>query len=110
MRYRILQYVVVEYATADTASQAFSGNSREVGGCSVADIRSRFGARLRQLRTAKALSQEALAEHAGLHRTFVSMVERGKRNVTIATVEKLAKGLKCRMADLMPDAESGKAG
>ena len=51
----------------------------------------------------------ALAGLAGLHRTFVSMVERGKRNVTIATVEKLAKALECRMADLMPDAESGKA-
>lgn len=76
----------------------------------MADIRSRFGARLRQLRTAKELSQEALAEHAGLHRTFISMVERGKRNVTIATVEKLARALKCRMADLMPDAENRKAG
>ncbi len=42
---------------------------------------------------------------ADLHRTFVSMVERGERNVTIATVEKLAKALKCRMADLMPDAD-----
>lgn len=73
------------------------------------DIRSRFGVRLRQLRTARELSQESLAGLAGLHRTFVSMVERGKRNVTIATVEKLAKALGCRMADLMPDAESGKA-
>jgi transcriptional regulator with XRE-family HTH domain len=42
---------------------------------------------------------------ADLYRTFVSMVERGERNVTIATVEKLAKALKCRMADLMPDAD-----
>ena len=73
------------------------------------DIRSRFGGRLRQLRTAKELSQETLAGLAGLHRTFVSMVERGQRNVTIATVEKLANALECRMADLMPDAESGKA-
>jgi hypothetical protein len=42
---------------------------------------------------------------AGLHRTFVSMVERGERNVTLATVEKLATALECRMADLMPDAD-----
>ena len=41
---------------------------------------------------------------ADLHRTFVSMMERGERNVTIATVEKLANALNCRMADLMPDA------
>jgi hypothetical protein len=40
---------------------------------------------------------------ADLHRTFISMVERGERNVTIATVEKLAGALKCKMADLMPD-------
>ena len=77
-----------------------------VGAQDLADIRERFGARLRQLRTSKKLSQEKLAELAGLHRTFVSMVERGERNVTIATVEKLALALACRMADLMPDAEN----
>ena len=71
------------------------------------DIRIRFGRRLRQLRTAAGVSQEKLGELAGLHRTFVSMVERGERNVTIATVEKLAGGLNCRMADLMPDEEDG---
>ena len=71
----------------------------------MADIRERFGARLRQVRGENQLSQEKLAALAGLHRTFDSMVERGKRNVTIATVEKLAAGLNCRMADLMPDAE-----
>ena len=71
----------------------------------MSDVRQRFGERLRKLRTESELSQEALAEIAGLHRTFVSMVERGKRNVTLATVEKLAGALECRMADLMPDAE-----
>ena len=71
----------------------------------MADIRERFGVRLRQVRGENQLSQEKLAALSGLHRTFVSMVERGKRNVTIATVEKLAAGLNCRMADLMPDAE-----
>ena len=69
------------------------------------DIRIRFGRRLREIRGEAGISQEKLGELAGLHRTFVSMVERGERNVTIATVEKLAAGLNCRMADLMPDAE-----
>jgi len=69
------------------------------------DIKTRFGARLRAVRTKAGLSQEALGMDADLHRTFVSMVERGERNVTIATVEKLAKALKCRMADLMPDSD-----
>jgi transcriptional regulator with XRE-family HTH domain len=71
----------------------------------VGDIRTRFGARLRAVRTKAGLSQEALCLEADLHRTFVSMVERSERNVTIATVEKLAKAPKCRMADLMPDAD-----
>jgi transcriptional regulator with XRE-family HTH domain len=71
----------------------------------LADIRARFGERLRVVRLRQDLSQERLGELAGLHRTFVSMVERGHRNVTLATVEKLAGALGCRMADLMPDAE-----
>lgn len=69
------------------------------------DIRARFGRRLRQLRSQQKISQEKLGDMAGLHRTFISMVERGERNVTIVTVEKLAGALNCRMADLMPDAE-----
>ena len=71
------------------------------------DIRIRFGRKLRQVRTRTGISQEKLGALAGLHRTFISMVERGERNVTIATVEKLANALECRMADLMPDAEGG---
>jgi transcriptional regulator with XRE-family HTH domain len=71
----------------------------------LAHIRARFGERLRVVRTRQDLSQEKLGELAGLHRTFVSMVERGHRNVTLATVEKLAAALGCRMADLMPDPE-----
>lgn len=67
------------------------------------DVKVRFGQRLRRLRTEQKVSQEKLGEMAGLHRTFVSMVERGERNVTLATVEKLAKALGRRMADLMPD-------
>jgi transcriptional regulator with XRE-family HTH domain len=69
------------------------------------DIRLRFGQRLRQVRLQQEISQEKLGELAGLHRTFVSMVERGERNVTLATVEKLSTALGCRMADLMPDSE-----
>lgn len=67
------------------------------------DIRTKFGHRLRAIRTKIGVSQEALGLEADLHRTFISMVERGERNVTIATVEKLASALKCKMAELMPD-------
>lgn len=70
------------------------------------DLRIRFGRRLRAVRIGRGMSQEALAAQAGLARNFISMVETGRRNVTIATVSKLAQALNCRMADLMPDAES----
>lgn len=58
------------------------------------------------MRTRAALSQEKLAAKAGMARNFVSMIEIGQRNVTLATVEKLAKALGCRMAELMPDAKA----
>jgi transcriptional regulator with XRE-family HTH domain len=50
------------------------------------------------------ISQEKLAEKAGLHRTYVSSVERGKRNISIENIERLAKALGTTMASLMPDA------
>ena len=71
----------------------------------VDDIRVSFGRRLREVRKEQGISQEKLAASAGLARNFVSMIETGKRNVTIATVQKLARALKCRLADLMPDAK-----
>ncbi len=67
------------------------------------DIRAEFGGRLREIRTAKGISQEALADLAGLHRTYVSSVERGERNVTITTIEKFAGALGVPMSKLMPD-------
>ncbi len=52
-----------------------------------------FGRRLRELRTAQALSQEKLAERAGLHRTYVGSVERGERNVSLDAIHALAEAL-----------------
>jgi transcriptional regulator with XRE-family HTH domain len=69
----------------------------------VSDLSSRFGNNLRKVRLAKGISQENLAELANLHRTYVSSVERGERNVTLETIEKLAKALGVSMAKLMPD-------
>ena len=70
---------------------------------SVSEIEHRFGEHLRVIRTKCRLSQEKLAERAGLHRTYISSVERGERNVTIETVGKLARALNVTMAELMPD-------
>jgi len=57
------------------------------------DLRQRLGRNLRRLRKEKGWSQEVFADEAGIHRTYVSDIERGARNPTIAIVEQLAKPL-----------------
>lgn len=52
-----------------------------------------FGLRLRELRLRKGLSQEALAGEAGLDRTYVSSCERGKRNISLENIYRLAEAL-----------------
>jgi transcriptional regulator with XRE-family HTH domain len=68
-------------------------------------IQAAFGIHLRKIRGGVGISQEKLAEIAGLHRTYVSSVERGERNVSLETIERLAIALGCSMASLMPDYE-----
>jgi len=53
-----------------------------------------FGARVRQLRTAKGMSQEGLAHDAGLDRSYVGQVERGERNITLDNIYRLAEALR----------------
>ena len=55
--------------------------------------RQTFGFNLRQRREALRLSQEDLAEKAGLHRTYIGSVERGERNVSIDNMERLASAV-----------------
>jgi transcriptional regulator with XRE-family HTH domain len=57
------------------------------------EICQRLARNLRRLRQKKGWSQEAFAFEAGLHRTYISDLERGARNPTITVVEKLAKAL-----------------
>src|SRR5258706_16080494 len=56
-------------------------------------ITSRFGASVRNLRHGMGISQEALAERADLHRTYIAGIEGGTRNVTLRSIEKLARAL-----------------
>jgi transcriptional regulator with XRE-family HTH domain len=69
----------------------------------LSDVRVRFGQKLRKVREKAGLSQERLAELAGLHRTYVSSVERGQRNISLENVERLADALGVSMAELMPN-------
>jgi transcriptional regulator with XRE-family HTH domain len=55
------------------------------------DICTRLGKNIRRLRGEQGWSQEDYADRAGIHRTYVSDIERGRRNPTITVVEKLAK-------------------
>ena len=57
------------------------------------DVRKRVGRNLKKYRKLKGLSQEALALECGLHRTYVSGVERGVRNPTVVVIEQLAEPL-----------------
>lgn len=65
------------------------------------DVRQRLAANLRRLRSQKGLSQEQFAFDAGIHRTYISDLERGTRNPTIAVVEKLAKSLDVTLGVLL---------
>ena len=65
------------------------------------DIRARFGGRLRQLRKKKGLTQVELADYLGLRRTYISDLERGKRNVSLLTLEIIARGFGLSVSELL---------
>ena len=64
-------------------------------------IEARFGERVRELRQAAGLSQEKLAFQLRLSRPFLSQIEGGGRNVSIRTIEQIARGLKVPLRELM---------
>lgn len=63
-----------------------------------------FGRRLRMLREQAGFSQEALADRAAVHRTYVSSVERGQRNISLANIQALADALGVPVEQLFVDA------
>lgn len=65
------------------------------------DVRKRVGANMRRAREALGVSQEELADRAGIHRTYISGVERGIRNPTITVLEKIARALKVKSGVLL---------
>ena len=65
------------------------------------DIKQQLGKKIKELRLRAGLSQEELASKAGLHRTYMSDIERGERNVSVENIGKIAKALGVKSSDLL---------
>jgi len=71
------------------------------------ELAKKFGRLVRHLRQEKGYSQEDFSFRARLHQTYISSVERGERNVTIQTADRIAKALGTTLADLFGELERG---
>lgn len=60
----------------------------------------KFGQKIKKLRIRMGLSQEALAERAFVHRTYIGMIERAEKNITLSNIEKIAKALNVSISKL----------
>lgn len=63
-------------------------------------IAEKFGKRIRALRKSKKLSQEELAEKCGLHTTYIGQIERGEKNASLESIQKLSNGLGISIAEI----------
>ena len=60
-----------------------------------------FGKNVQKHRMDQQLSQEQLADKAGVHRTYIGMVERAEKNITLKNIEKIANALQVKISDLL---------
>ena len=67
------------------------------------DVSSRFGDRLRELRKSRNLTQLQMAISFGIDRSYISDVERGRKAISLPTLEVIALGLKVSLSDLLQD-------
>jgi transcriptional regulator with XRE-family HTH domain len=67
------------------------------------DILTRFGRRVRALRTARGQSQETFADACGIDRTYISGIERGRRNVGLKNIEVIANALGVTLSELFEE-------
>ena len=65
------------------------------------EILIKFGQKVRERRIELGLSQEELASRAGVHRTYIGMIERAEKNITLENIEKISKALKLNIDSLM---------
>ena len=65
------------------------------------DVRDRLAVNMKRLRKERGWSQEALADEAGLDRTYISGIERVVKNPTVSVIERIALALKCPLGNLL---------
>ena len=68
-----------------------------------------FGKNVRKYRNQLNISQEELAYRAGLHRTYIGMIERAEKNITLINIEKIANALNVKIENLVTDEPDSKA-
>ena len=66
-------------------------------------ILEKFGEKVREERHRRGLSQEELAARAGVHRTYIGMIERAEKNITLENIEKITKALGLKISDFFKD-------
>ena len=87
-----------------------TGRASEAGveGRSSPDIRERFGFAVKDRREAPGLTQEEIAERAGIHRTYLWDVERGTRTVSLVNIERVTQGLSMKFSELFQVVEKSR--
>ena len=105
-RWRFSQFIELIVPSSsrylDEDALAWIGSRSSVEGCDRYQyLHRQINHRVPTRRKGLAISQEELADRSGLHRTYIGPIERGERNVSLATLELLAKGLGCDPAELL---------
>ena len=72
------------------------------------DILNLFGENVRKYRRLLNISQEELANRADLHRTYIGMIERAEKNITLVNMQKIANALEVKIEDLITASNHGK--
>lgn len=84
-----------------SAVQTIAPGARPAGFLLPIDVSSRFGARLRELRRERNLTQLKMATDFGIDRSFISDVERGRKSISLPMLEVIALGMKMSLSDLL---------
>jgi len=71
------------------------------------EILNLFGENVRKYRRLLNISQEELAHRADLHRTYIGMIERAEKNITLVNIEKIANALEVKIEDLLKHSNNG---